>query len=64
VDVCDLVTFGKTPSLDKNKFLYEYKVLWNRIVKRIKILILKGFGVVYIICIVKEWCGILIIHKQ
>jgi sporulation protein YlmC with PRC-barrel domain len=38
----------KTPSLDKNKLLYECKIPYNRIVKVIKILILKGFDVVYV----------------
>jgi hypothetical protein len=37
----------KTLSLDENKLLYECKVLWNIIVKGIKILIFKGFGKVY-----------------
>ncbi len=40
------VTFKKTLSFDKNKLLYECKVSWNKIVKRIKICFLKGFGVV------------------
>jgi hypothetical protein len=54
----------ETPSLDKNKLLYEYKVSWNKIVKSIEIFILKGFGVVYVKFMVGEWCGILVIHKQ
>jgi hypothetical protein len=37
----------KTPSLGRNKLLYECKISWNRIVKRIDILVLKGFGIVY-----------------
>jgi hypothetical protein len=41
------VTFGKTPSFDRNKLLCECKVSCNRIVKGIEILILKGFGIVY-----------------
>jgi hypothetical protein len=35
-------------SLDENKFLYECKVLWNRIVKGVEILVLKSFGIVYV----------------
>ncbi len=58
------MTFGKTFSLDTIKLLYECKVSWNIIVKRIKILVLKGFGVVYVKSMVKEWCGILVIHRQ
>jgi hypothetical protein len=27
-------------------------------------LILKGFGVVYVKSMVREWCDILVIHKQ
>jgi hypothetical protein len=37
----------KTPSLYENKLLYECKVLWNKIVKRTKILIFKGFNKIY-----------------
>jgi hypothetical protein len=37
----------ETP-FDINKLLYECKVSWNRIVKGIEILVLKGFGVVYV----------------
>jgi hypothetical protein len=44
----------KTPSFDINKLLYEYKVSWNRIVKKIEISILKGFGVVYVKFMVRE----------
>ncbi len=40
---------------------YEYKVSWNKIVKGIKILTLKGFGVIYVKSIVEEWCDI---HRQ
>jgi hypothetical protein len=36
----------KTPSLHENK-LYECKILWNKIVKGIEILILKGFNIMY-----------------
>jgi hypothetical protein len=41
------VTLKKTSPIDKNK-LYKCKVSWNRIVKEIEILILKGFGIVYV----------------
>jgi hypothetical protein len=44
----------KTPSLDKNKLLYECKVSWNKIVKIMKILFMKGFGVVYVYFTVKK----------
>jgi len=54
----------ETPSLDRNELLYECKVSWNKIVKGIKILVLKGFGVVYVKFMVKKWCGILVMHKQ
>ncbi len=54
----------ETPSLDRNKLLYEYKVSWNIIVKGIKIFILKGFGVIYVNSMVGKWCGILVIHRQ
>jgi hypothetical protein len=37
----------ETPSLDRKKLLYECKVSWNKIMKGIKILVLKGFGVVH-----------------
>jgi hypothetical protein len=39
------VTFGKL-SLVRNK-LYECNVSWNKIVKGIEILVLKGFDIVY-----------------
>jgi hypothetical protein len=45
MNVCDL---WKTFSFDKKKLLYECKVLWNRIVKGNEIVVLKGFGVVYV----------------
>jgi hypothetical protein len=57
------VTF-ETFSFNKNNFLYEYNFLWNRIMKEIVILILKGFGIVYVKFMVGEWCDILVIHKQ
>jgi hypothetical protein len=54
----------ETPSLDGNKLLYECKVSWNKIVKGINILVLKGFGIIYGKFMVGEWCDILVIHKQ
>ncbi len=54
----------ETPSFDRNELLYECKVSWNRIVKGIEILVLKGFGVVYIKFMVGKWCGILVMHRQ
>ncbi len=54
----------ETPSLDRNKLLYEPKVSWNRIVKGIDIFVLKGFGVVYVKFMIREWCDIIIIHRQ
>jgi hypothetical protein len=53
----------ETPSLDRNKLLYECKVSWNRIVKIIEILVLKGFGVVYVKSMVGKWCDILVIYR-
>jgi len=44
----------ETLSLDRNKLLYECKVLWNKIMKKIQILVLKGFGVFYVKFMVKE----------
>jgi hypothetical protein len=32
--------------------------------KRIEILVLKGFDVIYVKFMVGEWCGILDIHRQ
>ncbi len=60
------MTFGKTLSLDENKLLYECKVSWNKIVKRIEIFIFKGFGKVYdyVKYMVEKWCGIIITHKK
>ncbi len=54
----------ETPSLDRNKLWYECKFSWNKIVKRIEIFVLKGFGVVYVKFMVGEKCDILVIHKQ
>jgi hypothetical protein len=51
-------------SLERNKLLYECKISWNKIVKGIKILVLKGIGVIYVKSMVGEWCEILVIHKQ
>ncbi len=53
----------ETPSFERNKLLYECKISWNRIVKGIEILILRGFGVVYVKSMVGEWCDILVIHR-
>ncbi len=36
----------KTPSFNMNKLLYKCKVSWNRIVKRIEILVFKGFDII------------------
>jgi hypothetical protein len=58
------MTFEKIFSFDRNKLLYECKVSWKIIVKGIEILILKGFGEIYMKSMVEEWCDILIIHKQ
>jgi hypothetical protein len=60
------VTFGNTFIFDENKLLYECKVLWNRIVKRIEILVFKGFGKIYdyVKYMVGEWCGIIVTHKK
>jgi hypothetical protein len=33
-------------------------------IKVIEILILKGFGIVYEKSMVREWCDILVIHRQ
>ncbi len=41
------MTFKKILSLEKNKLLYECKALWNIIMKGIKILVFKSFGVIY-----------------
>jgi hypothetical protein len=49
-------------SLDRNKLLYECKISWNKFLKGIDILVLKGFGVVYVKFMVGKWCDILIIH--
>jgi hypothetical protein len=38
----------EAPSLERKKLLYECKVSWNRIMKGIKIVVMKGFGVVYV----------------
>ncbi len=55
----------KTFSFDGNK-LYECKVLWNKIVKRIKILLLKSFNIICV-CVkymIEKWCGTLIIKGE
>ncbi len=52
-----------TPSLDRNKSLFDRKVSWNKIVKGIRILVLKGFGIVFVKSMVKEWCDILVMYK-
>ncbi len=54
----------ETPSFDGDKLLCECEVSWNRIVRGIEILVLKGFGIVYMNSMVGEWCVILIIHRQ
>jgi hypothetical protein len=40
------------------------KSLMNKIMKRIEILVLKGFGIVYVKSMAGKWCGILVIHRQ
>ncbi len=57
------VTFG-TLSFDRNKCLYRCKVSWNIIVKEVAILVLKGFGVIYVKFMVSECCDILVLHRQ
>jgi len=57
------VTFRSTFTC-RNKLLYECKISWNRIVKGLEILVLKGFGVVYMKSMIGKWCGLLIIHRQ
>jgi hypothetical protein len=37
----------ETPSKNKNKLLYECKILWNIIMKGIEILVLQGFEEVH-----------------
>ncbi len=38
----------KTSLIDENKLLIECKVLWNKIMKRIDILISKSFNIIYV----------------
>jgi hypothetical protein len=59
--VCDL---WKHLHFDKKKLLYECEVSCNRIMKGGEIFVLKGFGVLHVKFMVREWCGILVIHKQ
>jgi hypothetical protein len=40
------VSFEK--ALDENKLLYECKILWDKIMKEIKILFLKSFDIIYV----------------
>jgi hypothetical protein len=40
------------------------KLHGKKTIKGIEILVLKGFGIVYVKFMLGEWCGILIIHKQ
>jgi hypothetical protein len=56
----------ETPSLNENMLLHEWKVSWNKIMKGIEILILKGFGMVYkcVKPMVRKQCGIIIIHRK
>jgi hypothetical protein len=63
--MCVFGDFLQTLSLGENK-LYECKVLWNRIVKGIEILIFKDFCTIYesVKSMVGEWCGIIVIHKK
>jgi hypothetical protein len=56
------VIFGN-PTLDRNKLFYKCKISWNIIVKGIKILVLKGFSIVYEKSMVGGWYGTLVIHK-
>jgi hypothetical protein len=58
------VTFGNLHLIKIN--CMNVKVSWNKIVKGIEILLLKGFNIVYM-CVksmVGEWCGILVIYKK
>jgi hypothetical protein len=56
----------ETPSYNENKLLYEYKVSWNKIMKGLEILILKGLGIVYecVKPMVRKWCDIIVIHRK
>jgi len=63
VNVCDV---WETPLFNENKLLYECKILQNKIVKGIEILILNFFCIVYkfVKSMVGDWCDIIIIHKK
>jgi hypothetical protein len=41
------------------------KLLWNKIVKGIEILLLKSFDIIhlYVKSMIGEWCGILVTHR-
>jgi hypothetical protein len=61
--VCDL---WKHLHLIEISCCMKIKASWNRIVERIEIFVLKGFGIVYM-CVksmVGKWCDILVIYKQ
>lgn len=52
--------------IEKKNCCISVKVSWNIIVNGIEILILKGFGIIYV-CVkfmVGEWSGILVVHKK
>jgi hypothetical protein len=55
----------ETPSFEENKLLYECKVLWNKIVKGIKIFVFKSFSIVYdcVKFMVEKWCGTIVPHN-
>ncbi len=56
----------QTSSLEEKNLLYECKVLQNRIVKWIEILIFKGFDKVSncMKYLIGEWCGIIVTHRK
>ncbi len=61
--VCDL---WKHLHLIEISCCMNVKASWNKIVKGIGILVLKGFDIVYVCVksVVGKWCDILIIHRQ
>ncbi len=56
----------RTFSFDENKLLYECKFLFNKIVKRIEITLLKKIYIIYV-CVkymIREWHDVLIIKGE
>jgi hypothetical protein len=62
VSVCDLCKHLPLIEISLMNIKFHEIKLW--IAKKIEILILKGFNIIYVKFMIGEWCDLLVIHRK